>query len=63
MEDDIRRQQSPTINDEYASTTHDNSQLLTIRSPAVTFKMADNINIQIIIHDKNYLPQKQRLQL
>ena len=39
---------SPTINDEYASTTYDNSQigLLAIRSLDFTFKMADNIDSQ-----------------
>ena len=42
---------SPTINDEYASTKYDNSKsiyLLAIRSLAFTFKMADNINNEII---------------
>ena len=60
IEDDIRRQPSPTINDEYASTTYDkrkSAYLLAIRSLAFTFKMADSINIQIIIDDKNYLSQ------
>ena len=52
IEDDIRRQQSPTINDEYASTTYDNRKsayLLAIRIVAFTFKMADNIDSQTTI--------------
>ena len=42
---------SPTINNEYASTTYDNrtsAYLLAIRSLAFTFKMADNIDNKII---------------
>jgi len=65
MKDDIRQQQSLTINDEYASTVYDDRKsayLLTIRSLAFTFKMADSNNIQIIIDNKNYLPQNQRPQ-
>jgi len=56
---------SPKINDEYASTTYDNRKsayLLTIRSFAFTFKMADNIDNQTIIDNENYLPQNQRPQ-
>ena len=43
---------SPTINDEYASTTYDDRKsayLLAIRSLAFTFKMADKIDSQITI--------------
>ena len=65
MEDDTRRQQSPTINDEYASTVYDDRKsayLLTIRSLAFTFKMADGIDNQTTIDKENYLPQNQRPQ-
>ena len=53
---------SPTINDEYASTTYDNRKsayLLAIRSLAFTFKMADKIDNQTTIDNKNFLPQNQ----
>ena len=44
------QRRSPTINDEYASTTYDNFAsrpcLLTIRSLAFTLKMADKIDKQ-----------------
>jgi len=61
---DIRRQ-SPTMNYQYASTTYDNRKSaysLAVDSLAIISKMADNINDQIIIGNKNYLPQKQRPQ-
>jgi len=60
MEDDIRRQQSPTINDEYASTVYDDRKsayLLTIRSLAFTFKMADGIDNQTTSTNKIIYPR------
>jgi len=53
------------MNDQLASTTYNNRKsayLLIVGSLAFTFKMADNINDQMIIDNKNYLPQKQRPQ-
>jgi len=44
--------QSPTINDQHASTTYDNRKsayLLTAGNLAFTFKMADNIDNQMVI--------------
>jgi len=67
-----QRQWKPTTNDEVQRSTinvhrqrttiRKSAYLLTIRSLAFTFKMADKIDNQIIIDDKNYLPQSQRPQ-
>jgi len=52
MEADNQRQQSPEINDEYASTTYDNHKsayLLTVGNLAFASKMVDSIDDQTTI--------------
>jgi len=44
------------------ATIRKSAYLLAIRSLAFTFKMADNIDNQTTIDNKNYLPQNQRPQ-
>ena len=62
MSDDRVRRQS--INSHHHASTaigkHKSACLRAIRSLAFTFKMADNIDDQTTIDNKNYLPQNQR---
>jgi len=67
-----QRQRKTTTNDRVRQSTinmhrqrttiRKSAYLLIIVSLAFRFKMADNIDNQIIIGNKNYLPQKQRPQ-
>ena len=62
MSDD--RVQRQSINSHHHASTaigkHKSACLLAIRSLAFTFKMADNIDEQTTIDNKNYQPQNQR---
>ena len=61
FDDRVRRQ---SINSHHHASIaigkHKSACLLAIRSLAFTFKMADNIDDQTTIDNKNYLPQNQR---
>ena len=57
-----KHQRSTCIDNQRRTTIRKSACLLTIRSLAFTFKMADNIDSQIKIDNKNYLPQNQRPQ-
>jgi len=62
ISDDNRVRQSTMNMHQQRTTIRKSAYLLTVGNLAFTFKMADSINDQIIIDNKNYLPQNQRPQ-
>jgi len=62
ISDDNRVRQSTMNMHRQRTTVRKSAYLLTVGNLALTFKMADNIDNQTIIDNKNYLPQNQRSQ-
>jgi len=59
ISDDNRVRQSTMNMHQQRTTIRKSAYLLTVSNLAFAFKMADSINDQIIIDNKNYLPQNQ----